>query len=122
MERRRSPRRGELWRVATPNMPDDPHQPRSALVISSNVLNHNNDRFLVVPVFSEGAIGPTHVLLGAGLGGIRHDSVLFCEEVFNLDGNLFADDSAIGGLVPPEILRDVVRGIRVAIGDVVADE
>src|SRR5438067_1726655 len=48
------PRRGEIWFVETPNQPDDPHQPRPALIISANVRNRLADDVIVVPIFSRG--------------------------------------------------------------------
>jgi hypothetical protein len=38
-----TPRRGEIWLVYTSGQPDDPHQPRPALVVSANVRNRLSD-------------------------------------------------------------------------------
>jgi mRNA-degrading endonuclease toxin of MazEF toxin-antitoxin module len=111
------PRRGEIWNVYTPGQPTDPHQPRPALVISVDQRNAREDDILVVPIFSRGAIGPTHVPVSGNVGGLERDSVLFTEEITTLDLE-FLDDGPLGDLVPESVLRRVVRGVRIAIGDV----
>lgn len=116
----RSPRRGEVWRVLTPGQPDDPHQPRRALVISSNARNYNADDVIVIPIFSKGALGPTRVALPQGIGGARWDSVLFCEEITTID-HQFMVEGPLGSTVPPEILDRVVRAVRRALGEVVLE-
>jgi mRNA interferase MazF len=114
------PRRGEIWYVYTPGQPDDPHQPRPALVVSENVRNTVRDDLIVVPVFSRGRAGPTRVPIPAGAGNIPFDSVLFCEEVTTLDRDFLAR----GPLGPPIDgfrMDEVVRAIRRAIGEVVPE-
>jgi mRNA interferase MazF len=111
------PRRGEIWNVFTPGQPSDPHQPRPALVISVDQRNRVEDDVLVVPIFSRGALGPTHVPIGGGTGGLAHDSVLFCEEVTTIDID-FLEEGPLGQRVPDALLSQVVRGIRIAAGDI----
>ena len=43
--------------VYIPGQPDDPHQPRPALVISEDVRNRLTDDVIVVPIFSTGRLG-----------------------------------------------------------------
>jgi mRNA-degrading endonuclease toxin of MazEF toxin-antitoxin module len=114
------PRRGELWYAYTPGQPDDPHQPRPVLVVSTDARNRNADDAIVVPVFSAGALGPTRVLLTAGVGGLEHDSVLFCEEITTLDHDFF-EHGPHGPLVDAEVLERVLRGVRRALGEVVPE-
>ncbi|MBI2911327.1 MAG: type II toxin-antitoxin system PemK/MazF family toxin [Chloroflexi bacterium] len=117
---RAGPRRGEVWLVYTPGQPDDPHQPRPALVISDDVRNRLRDDLIVVPIFSEGRIGPSRVPLPAGTGGIDHDSILFCEEITTIDRD-FLDGGPLGEPVSESLLRRVVRAVRRALGDVVPE-
>jgi mRNA-degrading endonuclease toxin of MazEF toxin-antitoxin module len=117
----RDPRRGEIWFVYTPGQPRDPHQPRPALVLSADARNRNRDDVIVIPVFSRGRPGPTRVVLLAGTGGIRRDSVLFCDEISTLDKDFLAD-GPLGAAVPEDLLDEVVRGVRRAIGEVVPDQ
>jgi mRNA-degrading endonuclease toxin of MazEF toxin-antitoxin module len=114
------PRRGQLWWLYLPGQPNDPHQPRPALIISTDSRNRVTDDVIVVPVFSRGALGPLRVALPAGAGGIARASVLFCDEVSTLNVAFLAG-GPLGGLVPATLLDAVVRGIRRAIGEVVPE-
>ncbi len=114
------PARGEIWSVRLPGKPEDPHQPRPALVVSADVRNHISDDVIVVPIFSRGAAGPTHVSLDAGSGGIKRPSVLFCEELTTIDREFLAR-GPWGPPVDTEILRAVVRAIRRAVGETVPE-
>jgi mRNA interferase MazF len=114
------PRRGEIWLVETPDQPDDPHQPRPALIISENVRNRLADDVIVVPIFSAGRPGPTRVPIRARTGGLPKDSVLFCEEITTLHRD-FLVDGPLGGVVSPALLGRVVRAIRRAIGEVMPE-
>lgn len=111
------PRRGEIWNVYTPGQPNDPHQPRPALVISVDERNQTEDDVVVIPLFSRGALGPTHVSIRGGTGGLPHDSVLFCEEITTLDCE-FLDEGPLGDRIPESLLQRVIRAVRIAIGDV----
>jgi mRNA-degrading endonuclease toxin of MazEF toxin-antitoxin module len=109
-------RRGEIWYVYTPGQPDDPHQPRPALVVSEDLRNRFGDDLIVVPAFSHGRVGPTHVFLPAGAGGIPHGSVLFCEEITTI-AERFLGDGPLGRRVPEPILQRVGRAVRRALGE-----
>ena len=104
--------------VYTPGQPDDPHQPRPALVISENVRNRLRDHLIVIPAFSTGKPGPTRVPLPAGVGGLNRPCVLFCEEVTTIDRD-FIRRGPLGQPIPPPILSAVVLATRRAIGDFV---
>ena len=115
------PRRGELWLVLTPGQPDDPHQPRPALVVSDDVRNRMTDDLIVVPLFSRGGPGPTRVPLPAGAGGLDHESVVFCEEVSTIDRD-FLRRGPLGQRLEAPAMDAVVRGIRRALGEVVPEQ
>jgi mRNA-degrading endonuclease toxin of MazEF toxin-antitoxin module len=89
-------------------------------VISVDVRNALRDHVIVVPLFSAGRPGPTRVALPAPLGGLDHDSVLFCDEVTTLHHE-FMSERPLGAPVPGRILRDVVKAVRRALGDVVPE-
>ena len=116
----RAPHQGEIWYVYTPGQPDDPHQPRPALVISEDIRNRLTDDVLVVPVFTTGRLGPTRVWLPTGAGGIAHDSVLFCEEITTIDKDFLAP-GPLGPPVPELVLWAARRGVRRALGEVVPE-
>jgi len=77
------------------------------------------DDSIVVPVFSGGQLGPTRVRLPAGAGGLRHDSVVFCEEITTIDRDFLARGPV--GVLAPNLIDAVVRGVRRAIGEVVPE-
>ena len=114
------PGRGEIWSVRIPGQPDDPHQPRPALVVSADIRNRIADDLMVVPIFSQGADGPTHVRLAKGQGGIKKGSVLFCEELTTLDRE-FLSRGPWGPRVEADVLDAVIRAVRRAIGETVPD-
>ena len=103
----------------TPGRPDDPHQPRPAVVVSENVRNRMRDDLMVVPVFSAGQVGPTRVVLPARSTGLRHESVMFCEEITTIDHDFLARGPV--GTLSQELMDAVVRAVRRAIGEVVAE-
>lgn len=115
-----APTRGEIWSCRLPGKPDDPHQPRPAMVISTNVRNRLADDVTVIPIFSRGSIGPTHVPLAAGQGGLKKESVLFCEEMTTIDRR-FVARGPWGDRVEDDVLRMVVRAVRRAIGEAVPE-
>jgi len=114
-----NPRRGEVWLASTPGQPDDPHQPRPALIVSEDVRNRMTDDVIIVPLFSRGRFGPTRVALAAGAGGLPHDSIAFCEEITTVDRDFLAS-GPLGGRIEPSAMEAVVRGVRRALGEVVA--
>ncbi|MFZ0181126.1 MAG: type II toxin-antitoxin system PemK/MazF family toxin [Candidatus Dormiibacterota bacterium] len=118
--RTRTPHRGEIWYVFTPGQPDDPHQPRPALVVSENVRNAIRDDLIVVPMFSRGRAGPTRVAIPAGAGNVPFASVLFCEEITTIDRDFLAS-GPLGPPVDGDRMDEVVRAIRRAIGEVVPE-
>ncbi len=116
----RVPRQGEIWSVFTPGQPEDPHQPRPALVVSENVRNRMTDDLIVVPLFSEGTLGPTRVAIPAGVSGIKRDSVAFCEEITTIQREFLARGPL--GQLSRELVSRVVLGVRRALGDVVPEQ
>lgn len=114
------PRRGEIWSVYTPGQPRDPHQPRPALVISEDVRNRRADDVIVIPIFSTGRLGPTRVPIAAGVGGLRHASILFCEEVTTIHRD-FLHRGPFGGQAPDPLMQAVLRAVRRALGEVLPE-
>jgi mRNA-degrading endonuclease toxin of MazEF toxin-antitoxin module len=78
------------------------------------------DDVIVVPLFSRGRLGPTRVHLGAGTGGLGHDSVAFCEEITTVDRD-FLGQGPLGGRVDIRLMDSVVMAVRRAIGEVVPE-
>jgi mRNA interferase MazF len=105
--------------VFTPGQPDDPHQPRPSIVISENVRNRLRDDLIVVPLFSNGRLGPTRVVISRRGSGLRHDSVAFCEEITTIDRD-FLHRGPVGKLTDTQ-MESIVRAVRRALGDVIPE-
>jgi mRNA interferase MazF len=88
------------------------------LVVSADIRNRIADDLIVVPIFSQGADGPTHVRLAKSAGGIKKDSVLFCEALTTLDRE-FLSRGPWGSPVASDVLDAVIRAVRRAIGETV---
>lgn len=106
--------------IETPNLPYDPHQPRPALIVSDDHRNRLLDHVIVVPIYTSRRLGPTRVSIGAGTGGIIHDSMLYSEEVMTLHRD-FVLDGPLGPSVSPSLLGRVNRAIRRALGESVSE-
>jgi len=104
----------------TPGQPDDPHQPRPALVISEDRRNSLHDDVMVVPIFSAGRLGPTRVPLPSRAGGLSRPGLLFCEEITTIDKE-FLDRGPLGPRLSRQTLLAVVRAVRRAIGEVIPE-
>ena len=75
---------------------------------------------MVVPLFTNGGLGPTRVALDAGAGGMEHASVLFCEELTTLDHG-FLVDGPLGPRVAESLLDRAIRSVRRALGEIVLE-
>lgn len=74
----------------------------------------------MIPIYSSGASAPTRVDLPAGAGGLRRDSVLFCEEISTIDRDFF-QRGPWGERVTDETMKAVLRAVRRALGEVVPE-
>jgi mRNA-degrading endonuclease toxin of MazEF toxin-antitoxin module len=97
-----------------PGQPDDPHQPRPVLIISVDSRNRSTDDVIAIPIFTHGRLGPTRVRIHAGTGGIRQDSVMFCDELTTI-GHDFLDHGPLGPPVAHDFLDRIVQAVLNAI-------
>ena len=104
--------------LSTPGQPDDPHQPRPALVVSEDVRNRVCNDVIVVPTFSKGRLGPTRVPAPKGAGGLTQASVLFCEEITTIDRD-FLQRGPLGPRLDANLMDAVIRAIRRALGETI---
>jgi mRNA interferase MazF len=110
------PRRGEIWTVELPGQPADPHTPRPVLVVSVDVRNRLAGDVLVVPLSTHLRPLPTHVLIPAGVGGQRRDSMAKCEQITCLDKQ-FLVRGPLGSPLSDPLLSEVIRAVRRAVGE-----
>ena len=75
---------------------------------------------IVVPIFTNGLPGPTHIPLSAGIGGLPHDSVAYCEEITTIHHD-FVSHGPLGPPITEEPIAKVIRAIRRAIGEAVPE-
>ena len=87
-------------------------------MVSIDIRNHLAGDVLVVPLSTQLRPLPTHVLLPAGVGGQRRDSMAKCEQITTLDKR-FLVRGPYGGRVPSALLDQVVRAVRRAIGEAI---
>jgi mRNA-degrading endonuclease toxin of MazEF toxin-antitoxin module len=78
------------------------------------------DDLIVVPIFSAGQLGPTRTALPARSSGLRHNSVIFCEEITTIDRDFLTRGPV--GTLNPKLMEAVVRCVRRAIGEVVPEQ
>ena len=115
------PLNGEIWWVRIPNQPNDPHQPRTAVIVSTDGRNKYANDVVVVPTTSSPNLKPhpeMHVHIPAGEGGLPKDSYAKCDQVTTIDKSLL--DAATGPLGNRFHLKyrwAIVDGVRVALGD-----
>ena len=105
------PRRGEIWQVQFP----DETKRRPALIISENSRNQYANSVIAVPITSNLAPSPVHVLLPVGQGGLRHTSMARCENL-NYVRKDRVSRGGFAGSVTPALLRDVEDAIMTALG------
>jgi mRNA interferase MazF len=115
------PKHGEVWLVNLPNQPGDPHQPRTAIVVSTNGRNQGGSDVVVVPTTSA-KIQPhpdLHVILPAGEGGLSKDSIARCEQITTLDKR-FLVRGPLGGAIHIRYSWKIIHAVRRALGDTTA--
>lgn len=113
------PQHGEVWYVKLPNQPNDPHQPRTAIIVSTNGRNRNCNDVIVVPTTSTANFRPhpeVHIHIPAGEGGLTRDSYARCDQVTTLDKSLL-DNGPLGGPIHLKYRWALIEAVRVALGD-----
>jgi mRNA interferase MazF len=112
------PKNGEVWYVNLPNQPDDPHQPRTAIVVSANGRNSGASDVMVVPTTSKSfAPNPDlHVNIPAGEGGLPKDSIARCEQLTTLNKR-FLVEGPLGGSIHLKYRWKIIEAVRRALGD-----
>lgn len=114
------PKRGEVWWVKqNPIMPNDPHLPRPAVIISTNPRNRTWNSVIVVP-FSTALQNPYpifHKFVPKGQGGLPQDSYARCDLVSNIEKSCLDPGGALGSILADKYLWEIVKGVRATIGD-----
>jgi mRNA-degrading endonuclease toxin of MazEF toxin-antitoxin module len=111
------PKRGEVWYVDLPNEPKDPHQPRTAIIMSRNGRNEKSDSVIVVPTTGKITGYDVRVFLPKGEGGLLKNSEAMCDRICTLDKQFLSKSGSLGKSIAREYLNQIVRAIRRATGD-----
>jgi mRNA-degrading endonuclease toxin of MazEF toxin-antitoxin module len=112
------PKKGEVWWVNLPNQPNDPHQPRPAVVISRDSRNAYADDYMVVPTFSNlSAMIDSHVTIDAGQGGLPHASIAKCEQVTTIHKSFLAK-GPLGERINQALMWKLHYAVRKAMGEI----
>jgi mRNA interferase MazF len=114
------PLHGEIWWVRIPNQPNDPHQPRTAVIVSPDGRNKYANDVIVVPTTSslQKPHPEMHIHIPAGEGGLPKDSYAKCDQVTTIDKSLL--DTAAGPLgarIHRKYRWNILEGVRIALGD-----
>lgn len=113
------PQHGEVWYVNLPNQRFDPHQPRTAIVVSTNGRNRNCNVVIVVPTTSTATFRPHpeyHVHIPAGEGGLARDSYARADQVTTLDKSLLVN-GPLGAPIHLKYRWAIIEAVRRSLGD-----
>ncbi len=112
----KNPKKGEVWYVRFPNQPFDPHQPRTAIIVSRDARNLYASDVMVVPTSSNIQPSDTYVVIPAKEGGIPHRSVAKCDQIATVDKTLLVR-GPLGDRINPSLMWEIHHGIRIALGE-----
>jgi mRNA interferase MazF len=87
---------------------------RPALVVSANVRNELATTVVVIPATTSPRVGPWHVRLKQGEGGLPHASVLRCENIVAIPKRLL-EDRPLGGALSRSRLSEVRAALLSAL-------
>jgi len=108
-----SPKRGEVWWVRLPNHPNDPHQPRPAVVLSRNDRNEACTEVVVVPLSSSDSNSAYEVTLAHGLAGLDRKSFTRRWHVTSLHKSLIVNGPI--GVVPDYVLNRITEKVQAVV-------
>ncbi len=112
-------KRGDIyWATLAPRSGSEQQGTRPVIVVSHDGFNEVEtwQSVIVVPVSTSPAQagrGPTAVPVPSGEGGLKKDSVALCHQVTTLDRRKLTTRL---GTLPPEGLRRIGDGLRIAQG------
>ena len=111
------PKKGEIWWVKLPNQPVDPHQPRTAIIVSRDSRNAYAEDYMVVPTFSKITANiNTHIIIPAGQGGLPHESIAKCDQLTTLHKSLLVK-GPLGSRINEALMWRIHHAVRRAMGE-----
>ena len=110
------PKRGDIYLVSfDPTVGAEIRKTRPALVLQNNIANRHSPVTIVAAITSqfEEPLYPTEVLIPAGEGGLRIDSVILLNQIRTVDRLRLIQRL---GALKPETLRRVNLALRISLG------
>ncbi len=111
------PKRGEIWYIDLPNEPNDPHQPRTAIILSRNGRNERSSSIIAVPTTGKITGYDVRIFLPKGEGGLFKNSEAMCDRICTLDKRFLSKSGPLGKSIAKEYLDRIVIAVRRAVGD-----
>ena len=110
------PKRGEIYFVSfDPTVGAEFRKTRPALVLQNNIANRHSPITIVAAITSqfEEPLYPTEVLVPAGEGGLRTNSVVLLNQVRTVDRLRLIERL---GALKPETMKRVNQALRISLG------
>jgi mRNA-degrading endonuclease toxin of MazEF toxin-antitoxin module len=103
--------------VQIPNQPDDPHQPRPAIVVSRDIRNQVATDIMVVPVFGEpSGYNDCYVTIPMHEGGLKKESTAKCDQATIISKKMLGK-GPLGARINPILMRQIHYAVRRALGE-----
>lgn len=96
-----APRRGEIWWVEFPQYPNDPHQPRPAVVVSVDHRNARADKVQVVPLSSKDNGHRMNFAISRKDSGLQYDSCAKCGDLTAVSKTMLRGQGPLGAVPQP---------------------
>lgn len=93
-------------------LPGDPKR-RPVLIVSPDPRNQAALSVVVIPATTARRLGPWHVSLRQGEGGLPRASILKCEDITTLPKDWLHEE--VGGPLSSQRMMEVVDGIKFAL-------
>lgn len=107
----------ERGRLYWCQLPDDPKR-RPVLVLSPDLRNELASDIVVIPASTVGRLGPWHVVLRTGEGGVPHASVLKCEQPATIRKSRLDPEPLgrrLGAARMSEVAAAIIRALELSV-------
>jgi mRNA-degrading endonuclease toxin of MazEF toxin-antitoxin module len=99
-------RRGQIWWAKFPQFPNDPHQPRPAVIVSTE--RTAGFRVHVIPLYSKAQDNKFDVPIPAAATGLGRDSIAKCNNLTALDPQLLTGRAG-SKVLSENLLKELLR-------------
>ena len=116
MAKKLTPMRGEVYLVNfDPTLGSEIKKTRPALIIQNDVANEHSPITIVAAITSkfDDSLYPTEVLIAAGEGGLKQDSVVLLNQIRSIDCQRLAKKL---GKINDKTLKRIDLSIKISLG------